>query len=275
MIGFLLKDQNVTPIPDSENREAISHASEDGRAAIPELLLRRSAANINLVSQESRKTPLIYASPNRCKKWPHLAVVEQLLRHEQTDPDFAPAKYGRTPLYLTASNDHDFVVFTLLLNRVDVNINYDALAVAIKNEHQDVVCSLLCYTSIDINNRSPLALAAAGGHEAIVQLLLRQPGVDVNGEGQFTPPNAESENPSLDAHVRSPHVSASFTPLSAAMEKGHRAITSLLLSQPGIDDLHSPLARAACHGHDEIVRRLLCHEGSDVDIDGTVVIEGF
>ncbi|KLJ06561.1 hypothetical protein EMPG_10038 [Blastomyces silverae] len=306
MIRFLLTDQNVTPFPDSENRDAISHASENGRADILELLLQRSMASINHASRESRKTSLMYAAERghadsvalllasegihiqeidssgytafqTAVRNRHVEVVKELLKHEQTDPDFAFGESGHTPLYLAASNGHHFIVM-LLMNRLGVNINCGAVAAAAENGHEAVVRLLLRRRSIDINNRSPLAFAATGGHEAIVQLLLRHDGVDVNGEGQLAgaPPNTRPENTSSDAHVSSPHVSANFSPLSAAAEKGHKAIAKLLLSQPGIDvNLHSPLARAAYHGHDEIVLLLLCHEGSDVDIDGTVVIEGF
>ncbi|PGH05992.1 hypothetical protein GX51_02583 [Blastomyces parvus] len=300
MVRFILRDKSVTPSPDFENRDAISHASESGRADILELLLQRSVTTINYASRGSLKTPLIYAAERghantvalllasqeiqiqqvdssgftalqTAVRKDHLEVVKELLKHEKTDPDFASDEYGHTPLYLAASNGHKLIALCFL-RRSDVNFNCGALAAAAKNGYFLIASWLLRHSSLDVNQCSPPAAANK------VQSLLERPDIDVNGEGQLAsaPHDTRSENASSDARVNSPHASMSFSPLSVASEKGYTNIVELLLRRSEIDvNLHSPLARAAYHGSEKIVLLLLSHESVTVDIDRTVLIEGF
>lgn len=302
MARFLLSQQTVDFVPDSDNRGPLSHASEKGHSDIIAMLLEKGDPTINDAGWKNLKTPLIYAAEaghsnvvaalltSRAIKIQqadhsehsalqyaarngHLASVEELLKNENTDPNFKTVGFGDTPLCLAALNGHEAIV-KLLMNRSDISINCRALPAAASNDYEDIVKLLLDHTGIDVNAGNPLASAAAVGHEAIVRLLLRQDGVRVNkgtplsraAAGGFenivkillehdgTHINFSLGEDSTDINIPSP--------LAAAAIKGHEAITKLLLSQPGIDImLDSPLIVAAFCGHYAIVALLLKHNG--------------
>ena len=90
--------------------------------------------------------------------------------------------YGRTPLSLAASYEHEAVVKLLLATgKVDVdskdkNGSRTPLSYAAENGHEGIVKLLLAIDGVDVNSmdndgRTPLWWAARMGHEAVVELL--------------------------------------------------------------------------------------------------------
>ncbi|KAJ2911930.1 hypothetical protein MD484_g8488, partial [Candolleomyces efflorescens] len=151
----------------------------------------------------------------------------------------------------------DAVVRTLL-SRSDIDVNVEdengwtPLAHAAWNKWTNICEMLLSHPKIQprAGNASPLVRAAFCGSYEIVQLLL-QPAYGLD-------PNSTEEG---------------WTVLSAASHSGSLPLAQMLLARDDVDvnlGKHPPLIVAAGRGHTAIIKALLAHTKTDVNVGDTV-----
>ncbi|KAG8422108.1 hypothetical protein J3459_010693 [Metarhizium acridum] len=236
----------------------LSWAAEEGRAGLVKLLLL-AQADVNERDQEGL-TPLLRAESN-C----HWAVVSILIK---AGADLNEFSYGNKiqetdvhPLMYAAAENDEVFAGLLIENGAYVGeifededfIDQTALTIASKHGHEEVA-SLLIENGAIVNDAmddgltggpNPLVVAAENGHIHTVRLLIES-GIDLDCGGPA---------------------------LLRAVQKGHDAIASLLISEGA--DINfwsliiepcgsSPLVVASENGHESLVRVLLS-KGARID----------
>jgi hypothetical protein len=116
-------------MPDSEGRQPLWNAVNEGRTAVVELLLNTNKVDTNAGDIFIGTTPL-----HRAAFSGHLAIVKLLLK--QADVEIEPHKLRKTPIELAAANGHYAVVKELLEAGAH---GRKALTVAKKAGHEDIV----------------------------------------------------------------------------------------------------------------------------------------
>ena len=161
-------------------------------------------------------------------------------------------KYGQTPLYMAAMNNHGEVVEALLSDyRTDVNAavnNDNALFVSSEKGYLKIVRLLLAHPDIDVNKintrsrKTALIIASEQGHLEIVRTLLHNPQTFVN---------------EIDLYGKSA--------LKMASLRGFLRVVKILLRCPKTD---VSMQEAGYHGYD-IEQAMNLHSSILAEIDAT------
>ena len=118
----------------------------------------------------------------------NLKMAKAFLMCSQVDLNYG-YKFGATPLYESAKNNHETVVEMLLNDsRTDVNIEVNgknAIYIASESGNTEIVRLFLAHSDVDINQinkinkMSALMIATVEGHGDIIKALLQHPQTDV------------------------------------------------------------------------------------------------
>ena len=227
------------------HRTPLHEASENGHAAVLELLLSHGADPT--LEAGGRYSALHLAAYSH-----RVRVIEILLKHD-VEVNGRTQREGNTPLHFVTHWKPDAEVVKVLLTHrhIDPNrINYygnTVLHQAVANNHDAQAAALLKHPDTDPNvrddkGRTALLLAVIQGYDHIVELLL---------EHRDTDPNIGD----LDG----------WTPLIRAVYEGNRTIVRHLLRHDDIDvtittnEGHYAFLYAKAGGHDRIAEMIEDH----------------
>jgi ankyrin repeat protein len=278
------------------DRTPLSWAAENGYEILTRFLLFEEWANLNTRDNGGR-TPLSRAAASGYR-----SVVELLLTKEDIDINARDCD-GQTPLSQAAVNGYEEVVKLLLAKEnIDVNTKDEhgqtPLSRVAGEGRQEIVQLFLMNerTSLnvrDVDGRTPLSLAAENGHEVIVELLLGKNAAKISKEEMKW--KSEEEKFLLTRSGADPNIkdNGGQTPLSWAIDNGHkaiikllvpidattlflltqkgkrRAVKSLILAESNIDERNghgqTPLHTAILSGHLEIAKDLILY-GAEIDL---------
>lgn len=185
-----------------------------------------------------------------------------------------------TPLMISAAVGHTYVVEKLLEHpNIDVNTGINerergritALVMAAEKGNIEIVKKLLDHTAIDAINEA-LFGAAVRGHGATVEVLLAYPGIDPNVEGDCGDILRGIAADDGSVIIEEPRVSGLCTPLFLAASNGHDQVIKSLVSDPEIDinwkeenSGSTALIEAVGLRHKHAVRHILRHHKVDVN----------
>ena len=260
----------------------LSYAVYRGHVAVSEQLLD-AGANINELDEDT-PSPLTMACQSK------LSDAAIMLLRRGAEPNIR-ASHDHIPLHVAARYNLISLVQAILERGGDVNnratdTDSTALAEACRHGHIEAARLLLEHGAdtelCDEKRCTPLWEAVHHGHSDTVELLVGAgANVDAAGEHAQTPLHEASHRNDVrsvklllaagaDPNCRSSRDTRCASPLSLAAEEGHLAVLRALLQceRTSVDlrDLHgwTALARAARHGHTEIIEVLLAH-GANVN----------
>jgi len=237
-------------------------AARYGQLSILKFLLNCSDSHLDINDQDKEgRTALSWAAANGDR-----AITQQLLSHSQCQPDL-PSKGGQTPLTFAALFGHIDVVELLLSASADPHSadehGWTPLANAARNNKERVVERLLMIPGIQVNTRprrksTPLMCAVRAGNERMITLLMEADGVEINGSNSrgYTALHlaASKGNESVARRLLAKgadvnrRTRVNITPLSLAMQSGHRDMVQLLKSSPHWQGLHTSHGKQAGRG---------------------------
>jgi ankyrin repeat protein len=233
-------NQNMPPIPPSDEHPLINFAAKEGNVRLVELLLDASA---NITSRDKlRLTPLHLAAAQA-----HLSTVDLLLRRG-ADPN-ALCRSRRTPLYMATLRGHVAVVKRLLAQpTIDVNLPNSSKETpflgAARLGHLEIALALLecgACASASHPTQSPVHHAVRNKQPELLQKLVNRDDVNVNVL-----------------------YSDKITPLHHAVYASREDLVRILLTDPRVNpDMTgsasglTPLLHAARTNQQGIVQRLL------------------
>ncbi|KAL5360491.1 ankyrin repeat-containing domain protein [Aspergillus floccosus] len=223
-------NQNMPPLPPSDERPLINFAAKEGNVRLVELLVDASA---DITSRDKlRLTPLHLAAT-----YAHLSTVDLLL-HRGADPN-ALCRSRRTPLYMATLRGHIAVVKCLLAQpTLDVNLP-------------------------NTSKETPFLGAARLGHLEIALALLEN-GACASASHPTQSPVYQAKLVNRGDVNVNVLCSDEITPLHKAVYNSREDLVRIRLTDPRVNpDMtgsrlgRTPLLEAAMKNHQGIVQRLL------------------
>lgn len=249
IVKLLLAQGAAADTPDNSGATASDLASDDEiRKILNRSLVRRNIQDrLNIHTAEAILISAIIEG--------NTEMVKVLIEDFNTDLNITVGEDKKTPLHTAVASGHEAIVRLLLEKGVKIEVT-------------------------DINGMTPLLIAAGTGHESIIRLLLEH-GANLdtkNKEGKTALDLAQGNNIKslLRKEIAKKRVQASLNENSAeemllrATEQGETEMVEVLLDEAGVaieaknSEARTPLAVAACRGHEAIVRLLLA-KGANIE----------